>query len=76
MRSWKLGRVVDDWTTHSSFPAMDRYRDVPLLLRMCQGVEEMELQAGDFLFEEGKPLDKVRGVFGPSPASTHHSYSN
>lgn len=32
---------------------------MPLLLRMCQGVEEAALQAGDVLFEEGKPLDKV-----------------
>lgn len=32
---------------------------MPLLLRMCQGVEEMELQAGQLLFQEGNPLNKV-----------------
>lgn len=37
---------------------------------MCQGVEETELQAGDSLFEEGKPLDKVRMTYGLG--STHH----
>ncbi len=33
-------------------------RDVPLLLKMCTGVTTVTLQAGQFLFEEGKPLER------------------
>jgi hypothetical protein len=35
------------------------YRDVPLLSKLCHGVKCVEMKAGQYLFQEGKPLDKV-----------------
>lgn len=49
----------DCWCRLTWLGCVSANRDVPLLLRMCQGVEEMELQAGELLFQEGKPLNKV-----------------
>lgn len=42
--------IMDSWKVFGG-------RDVPLLLKMCTGVTTLSLQAGDCLFEEGKPLE-------------------
>ena len=37
----------------------EQNRDVPLLSKLCAGVKCVEIKAGQFLFQEGKSLDKV-----------------
>lgn len=50
-------------------------RDVPLLSKLCNGVKCVEMKAGQYLFQEGKALDKVSDDGDKGEWPKHHVVS-